>query len=54
VTLKFDEGRKDERVRLAWVREGAEAVAVRDGSTGAAKITTSALDGIIKALEAAR
>lgn len=43
--LKFDES-KEERVTL--LRAGTDAYAVRDGSQGAAKITTAVLDEILK------
>lgn len=52
VTLKFDGGNKEERVTLS--RAGSDAYAVRAGTSGAAKITTNTLDGILKALEEAR
>jgi hypothetical protein len=42
--LKFDES-KEERVTL--LRAGTDAYAVRDGSQGAAKITTAVLDEIL-------
>lgn len=48
--LKFDEGRKDERV--TFLRAGTDAYAVRDGSPGAAKLPASALDEILKSLDA--
>jgi hypothetical protein len=47
--LKFDDGKKEERVTL--LRNGAEALAVRDGSDGAAIIETTVLDEILKALD---
>lgn len=49
VVVKFDEGRKEDRV--AFGRSGADAFASRSGEPGAAKIGAQALDGIIKALE---
>ena len=49
VTLKFDEGRKEERV--VFGRSGADGLASRAGEPGAAKIPASTLDGIVKALE---
>jgi hypothetical protein len=52
VSLASDEGRKRERVTFA--RAGSDAFAQRDGTPGAAKIGADALDGILKALEAAR
>jgi hypothetical protein len=48
VTLKFDEGKKEERVSFA--RSGADGFASRDGETGAAKIPASAIESIVKAL----
>jgi hypothetical protein len=48
-TLKFDEGKQD---KVAFARKGTDAFARRDGDAGAAKIDASALDGIIKALDA--
>ena len=52
VTLKFDEGRREERV--TFLRAGADAFAVRSDSPGAAKIGTSVLDGILKSIDEAR
>ena len=52
VSLASDEGRKRERVTFA--RAGSDAFAQRDGTPGAAKIGADILDGILKALEAAR
>ena len=49
-TLKFDEGRKEERV--PFQRAGSDAYAIRDGSPGAAKLGASTLDEILKSLEA--
>ena len=49
VTLKFDEGKKEERV--AFGRSGADAFASRAGEPGAAKVPASTLDSIIKAVE---
>lgn len=48
-TVKFDEGRREERVR--FLRAGGDAYAVRDGEPGAAKIEAATLDGILKALD---
>ena len=48
-SLKFDEGKQD---KVAFARKGTDAFARRDGDAGAAKIDASALDGIIKALDA--
>lgn len=47
--LKFDEGKKDERV--TFLRAASDAYAVRDGSPGAAKIPASTLDEILKSLD---
>jgi hypothetical protein len=49
VTVKFDEGRKEERV--AFGRSGADGLAARAGEPGAAKIPASTVDAIVKALE---
>ena len=51
-TLKFDEGRKEERV--TFLRAGSDAYAVREGSPGAAKLAASTLDEILKSLDAAK
>ncbi len=48
-TLKFDENKQD---KVVFARKGSDAFARRDGDAGAAKIDASALDGIIKALDA--
>ena len=48
-TIKFDEGKKEDRV--AFARAGNEAFAARSGEPGAAKIEPSTLDSIVKALE---
>jgi hypothetical protein len=48
--VKFDEGRKDERV--TFLRAGADAYAVRDDAEGGAKIPAAVLDEILKALDA--
>jgi hypothetical protein len=50
VTMKYEDGKKQERV--VFGRQGADAFARRDGDNGAAKIDTTTLDGIIKALDA--
>ncbi len=50
VTMKYDEGKKQERV--VFGRQGTDAFARRDGDAGAAKIDVATLDGIIKALDA--
>lgn len=49
VTLKFDEGKKEERV--AFARSGTDGFASRAGEAGAAKIAASTIDSIVKALE---
>jgi hypothetical protein len=51
VSLKFEEN-KQERVKLT--KHGSDAFAQRDGDTGAAKIDTSSLDAIVKALDAVK
>jgi hypothetical protein len=48
-TIKFDDGKKEERVTFA--KAGADALAARSGEPGAAKIETSSLDSIVKALQ---
>jgi Domain of unknown function (DUF4340) len=50
VTMKYDEGKKQERV--VFGRQGSDAFARRDPDVGAAKIDAATLDGIIKALDA--
>ena len=52
VLLKFDEGRKQERVTLS--RSGSDAFAQREGTAGAGKIPVATLDGIVKAVEDVR
>lgn len=49
VTVKFDEGKKEERVSFA--RAGAEAYAARAGEPGAARVEPAAVDSIVKALQ---
>ncbi len=49
VALKFDDGKKEERV--AFARSGSDAYASRAGEPGAAKIPASTVDSIVKALE---
>jgi hypothetical protein len=49
VTIKFDEGKKEERVTLG--KAGADAFASRAGEPGAAKVDASAIDGAVKALQ---
>jgi hypothetical protein len=48
-TLKFDESKQD---KVAFAKKGTDAFARRDGDKGAAKIDASAIDGIVKALDA--
>lgn len=50
VTMKYDEGKKQERV--VFGRQGSDGFARRDPDVGAAKIDAATLDGIIKALDA--
>jgi hypothetical protein len=50
VSVSYEDGQKQEKV--AFGRKGADAYARRDGDAAAAKIDATALDGIIKALEA--
>jgi hypothetical protein len=50
VTLKYDDGQKQERV--VFGRQGSDGFARRDGDNGAAKIDAPTLDGIGKALDA--
>ncbi len=49
IVIKFDEGKKEDRV--AFARSGADAFASRAGEPGAAKVQASTLDSIIKALQ---
>jgi hypothetical protein len=49
VLIKFDEGRKEDRV--AFGRSGSDAYASRSGEPGAAKIAAATLDAIVKSLE---
>ena len=48
-TLKFDEGKQE---KVIFARKGTDAFARREGDAGPAKIDASAIDGIIKALDA--
>jgi len=48
-SLKFDENKQE---KVAFARQGSDAFARRDGDKAAAKIDASALDGIVKALDA--
>jgi hypothetical protein len=49
VAVKFDEGKKEERVALA--KAGADAFGARAGEPGAAKVDASAIDAAVKALQ---
>lgn len=49
-TLRFDDGKKEEKVTFA--KRGADAFARREGDAAAAKIDASTLDSISKALDA--
>jgi Domain of unknown function (DUF4340) len=49
VTIKFDEGKKEEKVTLG--KAGTDAFASRAGEPGAAKVDASVLDGAAKALQ---
>jgi hypothetical protein len=49
VAVKFDEGKKEERVTLA--KTGADAFGARAGEPGAAKVDASAIDAAVKALQ---
>ena len=49
VTIKFDEGKKEEKVALA--KAGTDGFASRTGEPGAAKIDASGIDAAIKALQ---
>jgi hypothetical protein len=49
VTIKFDEGKKEETVTL--MKAGADAFATRSGSPGIAKIDPATIDNTTKALE---
>jgi hypothetical protein len=50
VSLAYEDGQKHDRV--AFARKGTDAYARRDGDAAAAKIDSTALEGIIKAVEA--
>ena len=52
MTLTSDEGRKREKV--TFLRSGSDAFAQREGVSGAARIGSDVLDGILKAIEAVR
>jgi hypothetical protein len=47
--VKFDEGKKEEEV--TFLRSGTDAYATRKGTPGAAKLSASTLDDILKALD---
>jgi hypothetical protein len=49
VSLRFDDSKKEERV--TFQRSGTDTFAVREGSAGAAKLSGSTLDDILKALD---
>ena len=48
-TIKFDEGKKEEKVALA--KSGSDAFASRAGEPGAAKIDAGVIEGVAKALQ---
>src|SRR4029078_13305046 len=50
VTVKFEEGKKEEKV--AFAKKGSDAFARREGDPGAAKIDAASLGGIAKAFDA--
>lgn len=50
VRITFEDGQKHEKV--AFARKGTDAFARRDGDAAAAKIDATALDGILKAIDA--
>ena len=50
VTLKFEDGKKQEKVMFA--KKGTDAFARREGDAAAAKIDASTLENIVKALDA--
>lgn len=50
VTVKFDDGKKEDKVTFA--KKGADAFARREGDSAAAKIDASTLDTILKAFDA--
>jgi hypothetical protein len=49
VTIKFDEGKKEERVSFG--KSGTDAFGSRTGEPGAAKVDASSLDAAVKALQ---
>jgi len=50
IGITYEDGKKHETV--AFARKGADAYARREGDAAAAKIDTTALDGIVKAVDA--
>lgn len=50
ITIKFDEGKREEKVALA--RTGSDGFASRTGEPGAAKVDIAAIENIVKSLEA--
>lgn len=52
VNTKFDDGKKSEKVVIS--KAGNDYYAVRSDDAGAAKLTTAAMDQVIKALDAAK
>ena len=50
ISVAFEDGQKHEKV--AFARKGADAYAVREGDAAAAKIDATALEGIVKAIDA--
>jgi hypothetical protein len=50
--LTFEEGKKQERV--TFMKAGSDAYAVRDGSAGAAKLSASTVDEILKSLDSSK
>jgi hypothetical protein len=50
IAIKFDEGKKEDRVSFA--RSGEGVFAAKAGTPGAARIDAATLDGIVKAFEA--
>jgi len=52
VAIKYDEGKKEDRV--AFAKSGSDGYASRVGSPGAAKIDATTIDSIVKALDEAQ
>ena len=50
VTIRFDEGKREEKV--AFARSGSDGYAARTGEPGAAKVDIAAIENIVKSLEA--